>query len=109
LNGVKMTGPYDYVAPSYWYVDKQNGGAYGFNTETSPGPAIPSLASREKFLPDAQAWPPTADWSYHFGGGEFTNLKVFDERWRRLCQAAIGGGLRAHLADHGVRLRARHV
>ena len=49
-NGVKMTGPYDYVAPSYWYVDKQNGGAYGFNTETSPGPAIPSLASREKVL-----------------------------------------------------------
>ncbi len=78
-NGVKMTGPYDYVAPSYWYVDKQNGGAYGFNTETSPGPAIPSLASREKFLTDPQAWPPTADWSYHFGSGEFANLKVMDE------------------------------
>ena len=78
-NGVKMTGPYDYVAPSYWYVDKQNGGAYGFNTETSPGPAIPPLASREKFLTDPNAWPPTADWSYHFGGGEFTNLKVMDD------------------------------
>jgi len=78
LNGVKMTGPYDYVAPSYWYVDKQNGGAYGFNTETSPGPAIPSLASRQKFLPDPQAWPPTATWSYHFGSGEFANLKVMD-------------------------------
>ena len=78
LNGVKMTGPYDYVAPSYWYVDKQNGGAYGFNTETSPGPAIPSLASREKFLTDPQAWPPTADWSYHYGGGEFKDLKVLD-------------------------------
>ncbi len=78
LNGVKMTGPYDYVAPSYWYVDKQNGGAYGFNTETSPGPAIPSLASRQKFLPDAESWPPTATWSYHFGGGEFKDLKVFD-------------------------------
>jgi exo-1,4-beta-D-glucosaminidase len=77
-NGVKMTGPYDYVAPSYWYVDKSNGGAYGFNTETSPGPAIPSLASRKKFLPDAQAWPPTADWRYHYGGGEFLNLNVFD-------------------------------
>jgi exo-1,4-beta-D-glucosaminidase len=78
-SGVKMTGPYDYVAPSYWYVDKHNGGAFGFNTETSPGPAIPSLASREKFLPDAQAWPPTATWSLHFGGGEFVNLKVFDQ------------------------------
>ncbi len=79
LNGVKMTGPYDYVAPSYWYVDKRNGGAYGFNTETSPGPAIPSLASREKFLSDPQAWPPSAAWSLHYGGGEFANLKVFDE------------------------------
>jgi exo-1,4-beta-D-glucosaminidase len=77
-SGVKMTGPYDYVAPSYWYVDRQNGGAYGFNTETSPGPAIPSLASREKFLPDAQAWPPSPAWSFHYGGGEFVNLKVFD-------------------------------
>ena len=74
-----MSGPYDYVAPSYWYVDQHNGGAFGFNTETSPGPAIPSLASREKFLPDAKAWPPTATWSLHYGGGEFVNLKVFDE------------------------------
>ena len=78
-SGVKMTGPYDYVAPSYWYVDQHNGGNYGYNTETSPGPAIPSLASREKFLPDANAWPPTADWSFHYGGGEFVNLKVLDE------------------------------
>ena len=78
-NGVKMTGPYDYVAPSYWYVDKQNGGAYGFNTETSPGPAIPSLASRAKFLTDPQAWPPTEDWSYHFGSGKFADLTVLDE------------------------------
>ena len=78
LNGVKMTGPYDYVAPSYWYVGKHNGGAYGFNTETSPGPAIPSLASREKFLPDPQVWPPSATWSYHLGSGAFANLKVMD-------------------------------
>jgi exo-1,4-beta-D-glucosaminidase len=79
LSGVKMTGPYDYVAPSYWYVDTHNGGPFGYNTETSPGPAIPSLASRQKFLPDADAWPPTAIWSLHDGGGEFANLKVFDQ------------------------------
>jgi exo-1,4-beta-D-glucosaminidase len=78
-SGVKMNGPYDYVAPSYWYVDQKNGGAFGFNTETSPGPAIPSLASREKFLADPQAWPPTADWSLHNGGGEFASLNVFNE------------------------------
>jgi exo-1,4-beta-D-glucosaminidase len=79
ISGVKMTGPYDYVAPSYWYVDQHNGGAYGFNTETSPGPAIPSLASREKFLPDAKAWPPSPTWSLHYGGGEFVNLKAFND------------------------------
>lgn len=78
-SGVKMTGPYDYVAPSYWYVGTHYGGASGFNTETGPGPAIPSLASREKFLQDPNAWPPSADWSLHYGGGEFVNLKVFDE------------------------------
>lgn len=77
-SGVKMTGPYDYVAPSYWYFGTRFGGAIGYNTETSPGPAIPSLASRKLFLPDPEAWPPSADWSLHFGGGEFTNLKVFD-------------------------------
>ena len=77
--GVKMTGPYDYVEPSYWYVDHEHGGAFGFNTETSPGPAIPSLASRKKFLPDPEAWPPSSVWSLHYGGGEFTTLKAFDE------------------------------
>ena len=77
-SGVKMTGPYDYVAPSYWYFGTHYGGAVGYNTETSPGPAIPSLASRKLFLPDPEAWPPTANWSLHFGGGEFTNLKVLD-------------------------------
>lgn len=77
--GVKMSGPYDYVAPSYWYVDRQNGGGFGFNTETSPGPAIPSLASRAKFLSDPNAWPPTDAWSFHNGGGEFKTLTVFNE------------------------------
>ena len=77
--GVKMTGPYDYVEPSYWYVDHEHGGAYGFNTETSPGAAIPSLASRKKFLPDPEAWPPSSVWALHYGGGAFTGLKNFDD------------------------------
>lgn len=77
-SGVKMSGPYDYVEPSYWYVGARYGGALGYNTETSPGPAIPSLASRKKFLPDPEAWPPSADWNLHNGGGGFTNLNIFD-------------------------------
>ncbi len=79
VSGVKMTGPYDYVESSYWYIDKVFGGAYGYNTETSPGPDIPSRASRAKFLPDPDAWPPSADWSYHFGGGGFTSLNVLED------------------------------
>jgi exo-1,4-beta-D-glucosaminidase len=79
-NGVKMTGPYDWVDPSYWYVDTNKyGGAYGFNTETSPGPAVPALASIRRFIPADQLWPQNATWAYHFGGGKFTKLTVFDE------------------------------
>ena len=78
-DGVKMTGPYDYVEPSYWYVDHLHGGAYGFNTETSPGPAIPSLGSRKTFLADPEAWPPTDDWSFHNGGGGFKTLTVLNQ------------------------------
>ncbi|MGP8250522.1 MAG: glycoside hydrolase family 2 protein [Terracidiphilus sp.] len=77
-SGVKMTGPYDYVEPLYWYAGLKLGGAEGFITETSPGPAIPSLASRRKFLPDPEAWPTSSAWSMHFGGGDYINPSVFD-------------------------------
>jgi exo-1,4-beta-D-glucosaminidase len=78
-NGVKMTGPYDYVGPSYWYADKDKyGGAYGFNTETSPGPAVMMESSLRRFLPTDQMVPESPDWQYHNGSGHFTNLTVFD-------------------------------
>jgi len=78
-SGVKMTGPYDYVPPEYWYLDQRRGGAFGFNTETSPGPAIPSRASRRKFLPDADAWPPSEDWKYHNASGRFMTTDLLQE------------------------------
>ena len=76
--GFKMNGPYDYVPPVYWYLDRQNGGAFGFNTETGPGEDIPSLASRKKFLPDPEVWPPDQTWDFHNGGGKFATLQIFD-------------------------------
>jgi exo-1,4-beta-D-glucosaminidase len=91
-SGVKMSGPYDYVEPSYWYVDRLNGGGFGFNTETSPGPAIPSLASRQKFLSAPNAWPPGPEWSLHNGGGEFTNLKVLDEAMQAIYEQPQSAG-----------------
>src|SRR5229473_6638850 len=68
-SGVKMSGPYEYVAPSYWTEDSlganhpQNGneggcgGAYGFNTETSPGPAVPPIETIRAMLPKEHWWP----------------------------------------------------
>ncbi|HEX5482908.1 MAG TPA: glycosyl hydrolase family 2 [Terriglobia bacterium] len=83
--GVKMTGPYQYVGPSYWYLDTKHGGAFGFNTETSPGPAIPVLASLKQMLPPSHLWPIDQFWEYHTGGGAFKNLDVYnramDERY----------------------------
>jgi exo-1,4-beta-D-glucosaminidase len=74
-----MTGPYEYVAPAYWLTDKAEGGAFGFNTETSPGPAVPPVASLRKFIPEDRLWPPNDFWNFHAGGGQFANLKVFTQ------------------------------
>jgi exo-1,4-beta-D-glucosaminidase len=77
-SGVKMTGPYEYVAPSFWYLDTRHGGAFGFNTETSPGPAIPPVASLRRMLPPDHLWPIDSMWEYHAGGMSHT-LNVFTE------------------------------
>jgi exo-1,4-beta-D-glucosaminidase len=75
--GVRMTGPYEYVPPIYWYVDTERGGAYSFNTETSPGPAIPPVESLLKFLPKDHLWPIDEFWYFHAGGEQFRDIKVF--------------------------------
>ncbi len=64
-SGVKMNGPYDYVTPNYWFSDRLNGGAFGFNTETGPGPQIPPLASLKKMFLGSRLWPINDEWDYH--------------------------------------------
>lgn len=81
-SGVKMTGPYEYVAPSFWYVDTRHGGAFGFNTETSPGPAVPPIESLRRMLPADHLWPIDSVWEYHAGGMSRT-LNVFAEALNR--------------------------
>jgi len=76
-SGVKMTGPYEYVPPMYWLSDKNAGGAWGYNTETSPGPAIPPKESLEKFIPENHLWPIDDYWNFHAGGERFTTIDVF--------------------------------
>jgi exo-1,4-beta-D-glucosaminidase len=77
--GVKMRGPYDYVPPSYWLTDTKNGGAFGFATEMGPGAAVPPIASLKKMLPPDRLWPINEFWTFHAGGDEFKNLKLFTD------------------------------
>ena len=91
-SGVKMRGPYEYVPPSYWLTDTKNGGAYGFATEISPGPAVPPLESLEAMLTPAHLWPIDHVWNYHAGGGEFKTVDVFttalEARYGKAADAA---------------------
>ncbi len=76
LTGVKMTGPYMWVPPSYWLTDHKYGGAFGFNTETTPTAAIPPVESIRKMLPENHQAPVDEFWDYHGGGGEFAGKDV---------------------------------
>ncbi len=78
-SGVKMTGPYDYVPPEYWYLDKNRfGGAFGFNTETGPGAAVPAVASIRRTLPRKSWWPIDEQWDYHAALGKFAQYTRFN-------------------------------
>jgi exo-1,4-beta-D-glucosaminidase len=101
-SGVKMTGPYDYEPPSYWLTDHKYGGAYGFNTETSPGPAVPVEQSLRKFIPADRLWPAKDNpvWQYHAGGERFQNLDIFTEA----MNATYGSP--SDLRDYGVKAQA---
>ncbi|MDQ6648426.1 MAG: glycoside hydrolase family 2 [Pseudomonadota bacterium] len=72
-SGMKMTGPYAWVPPAYWYADKL-GGAFGFNSETSAGADIPRLEDLTRMLspreqetlwkyPQLRQYHAAADWS----------------------------------------------
>jgi exo-1,4-beta-D-glucosaminidase len=78
-SGMKMEGPYQWVPPSYWLRDGDYGGAFGFATEISPGPAVPPTESLHRMLPKDHLWPIDEYWSYHCGGGRFRTLDVFTE------------------------------
>jgi exo-1,4-beta-D-glucosaminidase len=76
-SGVKMSGPYEYVSSNYWLLDTKAGGAYGFNSETSPGPAVPPVEELKSMFPPDKLWPINEVWDFHAGGGKFKNIQVF--------------------------------
>lgn len=113
-SGVKMSGPYDYVPPSYWLRDTKYGGAHGFNTETSAGAAIPTIDSLKKMMPAKDLWPQNEMWDFHAGSGAFHNVHLFNsamdttygapkdlEDYDRVAQAMTFDGERAMFEAYG--------
>jgi exo-1,4-beta-D-glucosaminidase len=81
-SGMKMTGPYAWVPPGYWYLtDPALGGAVGFNSETSAGNNIPRAVSLERMLSPAeleQLWRDPGAKQFHAGPpSEFDNVEIF--------------------------------
>lgn len=86
-SGMKMLGPYDFTPPAYWFTDTSLGGAYGFNTETCPGPSIPPLSSLKRMLPEESLWPIDKKyWEFHTGRNQFTTL----DRYRKALNSRYG-------------------
>lgn len=89
--GMKMTGPYDYVPPAYWLTDPGTyGGAWGLNTETGPGPAIPPIDSLKKMLPADRLWPINEFWNYHSASESFSNADRFNRAMTSMFGEAAG-------------------
>jgi exo-1,4-beta-D-glucosaminidase len=83
-SGMKMTGPYDWVPPAYWYdtAHTDSGGAWGFNSETSAGPDIPTLDTLNRMMTPAELdtlWRDPNAAQYHRSGSDtFGTLKLYD-------------------------------
>jgi exo-1,4-beta-D-glucosaminidase len=90
-SGIKE-GIYNWVPPSFWYLashpdiqkaapmfENTRAGAFGFTTETSPGPAVPPADSLREMLPKDHLWPIDDVWNFHAGGGNFKDIHVYAE------------------------------
>ncbi|MFE2535543.1 sugar-binding domain-containing protein [Streptomyces sp. NPDC059371] len=80
-SGMKMTGPYDWVPPGYWYA-KREGGATGFNSETGAGPDIPTLDTLRRMMSPTELdtlWRNPDVRQYHRSPSPvFGTLKIYD-------------------------------
>ncbi|MET9887790.1 exo-beta-D-glucosaminidase [Streptomyces sp. NPDC006430] len=81
-SGMRMTGPYDWVPPGYWY-DKREGGATGFNSETSAGPDVPTLDTLRRMMSPAELtalWKDPSAPQYHRSPSRtYATLKLYDD------------------------------
>jgi exo-1,4-beta-D-glucosaminidase len=76
--GVKMSGPYGYVPPIYWYDDSMPGVAKSFNTETGPDSSFPRYESVLKMLSPTEQKVGSDGWNHHAGLASFTDTEVMN-------------------------------
>ncbi len=78
-SGVKMSGPYGYVPPSYWYNKEMPGVGVSFNTETGPDASFPRYETVCKMLPEDQQFVGSEAWNHHAGLASFLDTDVMNE------------------------------
>jgi len=80
-SGMKMPGPYDWVPPNYWF-NKREGGAFGFNSETSAGPDVPTLDTLRRMMTTTELntlWQNLTAVQYHRSpSSTFDDLTIFN-------------------------------
>lgn len=79
ITGGKMSGPYKWEPPIYWYQDAKKGGYFGFNTEAGPGGSVLPLESAKECIASSDLWPIGDVWNYHCGLEHFKDLRVFTQ------------------------------
>lgn len=76
--GFKMSGPYSYVPPVYWYLDEMPGFAKGFNTETGPDVSIPPFESLARMLGPDHMQVGSSEWCLHSGLRQFRGTEIVE-------------------------------
>lgn len=76
--GVKMSGPYSYVPPQYWYDSSMPGRAAKFNTETGADMCLPEADSLNKFL-EKSVEVGSENWNLHTGLSSFSDTSYLEE------------------------------
>jgi exo-1,4-beta-D-glucosaminidase len=94
--GVKMSGPYNYVPPVYWYTDAMPGVAENFNTETGPEVCVPVIGSIRKFIPGDDFTQTGASWNHHAGLAMFPDTSIVNKAIER--RFGKPGDLKEHAA-----------
>lgn len=65
-DGIKMSGPYSWRPPSYWFSDEYPA-ARGASAEQGDNEHIPPFASLRRFIPPDKLWPINDTWYFHAG------------------------------------------